>query len=197
MRLGQAKFGGNKFGGNVEQLREEAVWINPLISPGALGNFNGSASDSEFTIAANRSISNSALKKIFVAVLAICMVVAGFSYSQGNVWVPVFVVIDLSIVCFAVLAVARACTASDALIIDSSNKLLSVRSNRNRACSQCTFILAWVQLRTVGPNTAPRIYLIASGNSVEVGSFLNHEQRVSLASQLIRFLELAKARALN
>ncbi len=192
-----ARLGHAKYGEFVKSVRDEAVWENPLVPAGALANFNGSITDAEFTIAANRSISNSSLKKIFLALLFVCVVVAGFSYSQGNVLVPVFVVIDLAIVCFAILAVARASTASDVLTVDSSNKLLSVRSSRNRATSQCTFILAWVQLRTVGPTTAPRIYLIASGNSVEIGSFLNHEQRVSLASQLIRFLELAKARALN
>ena len=184
-----------KYGNEVKLGLGEAVWINPLIAPGALAHFNGVATDDEFTISANRSISDAGLKKIFATLVFVCCVVAGFSYAQGNVLVPVFVALDLAIVCSAIFAVARACTASDSLRLDSHNRLL-VRSIRKRVVSQRSFNVSWVRLQMDGPIDAPRIYLTASGSSVEIGSFLNHEQRVSLANQLKSFLELAKARAL-
>ena len=185
-----------KYGNDVKLELGEAVWVNPLIAPGALANFNGVATDDEFTISANQSISTAGLKKIFSTLAFACCVVAGFSYAQGNVLVPVFAAIDLAIVCSAIFAVARACTASDSLRLDRHNRLL-VRSIRKRVVSQRSFNVSWVRLQMDGPREAPRIYLTASGSSVEVGSFLNHEQRVSLANQLKSFLELAKARALN
>jgi len=191
-RLGHAKYGDA-----VKLELGEAVWENPLITPGTLAHFNGFTTDTEFTVSANRSISNLALKKIFFALACACLVVAGFSFTQGNVLVPVFVLIDLAIVCVAILAVAQASTACDRLVVDPGRKLLSVRTTRKHSTSQQSFNVAWVRLQIEGPISAPRIYLTASGNSVELGSFLNHEQRVSLANQLMSFLELAKARALN
>ncbi len=175
----------------------DAIWVNPLIAPGALAHFNGFATDAEITISANRSISNSGLKKFFFSLIFVCLVVAGFSYMQGNVLVPMFVALDLVIVCAAIVAVAQASTASDSLIIDADNKQLMVRTIRKRLTSEQAFNVTWVRLQIEGPAAAPRIYLTASGSSVEIGSFLNHEQRVSLANQLKGFLELAKARALN
>ena len=175
----------------------DAVWVNPLIAPGALANFNGFVTDAEFSVSANRSISNLGLKKFFFALAFVCFVVAGFSYMQGNVLVPMFVILDLAIVCTAILAVARASMASDTIIVNADSKRLLVRSCRRQLTSQRTFNIGWVRLETEGSIHSPRIYLTSSGSSVEIGSFLNPEQRVSLASQLKVFLELAKARALN
>ncbi len=186
-----------KYGNAVKLGLGEAVWVNPLIAPGTLAHFNGGASDDQFTISANRSISNAGLKKIFFTLVVACFVVAGFSYAQGNVWVPMFVALDLVIVCSAMFAVARACVASDSLQLDTLAGTLFVRSISKRGTSQRSFNIRWVRLQIEGPLDAPRIYLTASGSSVEIGSFLNHEQRVSLANQLKSFLELAKARALN
>ena len=186
-----------KYGNAVKLGLGEAVWVNPLIAPGTLAHFNGVASDDQFTISANRSISNAGLKKIFFTLVFACFVVAGFSYAQGNVWVPMFVALDLAIVCSAMFAVARACVASDSLQLDTLAGTLFVRSISKRGTSQRSFNIRWVRLQIEGPLDAPRIYLTASGSSVEIGSFLNHEQRVSLANQLKSFLELAKARALN
>ena len=160
-------------------------------------NFNGYSTDTEFAVSANRSISESALKKIFLTLIIVCVMVAAFSYTQGNVLVPVFVVIDLTIVCGAILAVARASNARDTLVVDLESKQLLVLTTRKRSISQRAFSLGWVRLQIEDTISAPRIFLTASGNSVEIGSFLNHEQRVSLANQLTSFLELAKARALN
>ena len=196
-RLGHAKYGDTLKLEAVKLQLGDAVWVNPLIAPGALANFNGFATDAEFTISANRSISNSGLKKLFFALAFACVVVAGFSYMQGNVWVPMFVLLDLAIVCAAIFAVARASRASDTIIVNSDDKRLLVRTCRRQLTSQRTFNLLWARLETTGPTHAPRIYLTASGSWVEIGSFLNHEQRVSLANQLKGFLELAKARALN
>ena len=192
MRLGHAKHGDA-----VKLELGDAVWVNPLIAPGSLAHFNGCATDAAFTISANRSISSLGLKRFFVALIAVCLTVACFSYMQGNILVPLFVALDLAIVCAATFAVAQAGMASDSLTVDAENQLLRVRSIKKRAALQQSFNISWVRLQIQGSTHAPRIYLTASGNSVEIGSFLNNEQRVSLASQLKVFLELAKARALN
>lgn len=186
-----------KYGDAVKLELGEAVWVNPLITPGALAHFNCHVSQDEFTISANRSISNAGLKKIFLTFIFVCLVVAGFSYAQGNVLVPMFVALDLAIVCSAIFAVARACTASDSLHIDTRSGKLLVRTIRKGSEAQHVFSLGWVRIHTEGALEARRIYFTASGSCVEIGSFLNHEQRVSLANQLKSFLELAKARALN
>ena len=175
----------------------DAVWENPLIARGALAVFNGCASEHEFSVSANRSISRSGLKRFFIALACVCLAVSGVSYLQGNVLVPMFVTIDLAIICAAVLAVARASTATDTLSVDDAAGLLWVHSTGKRSSARQSFNIRWVRLQIGGPIDARRIYLTASGHSVEIGSFLNHEQRVSLANQLKSFLELAKARALN
>lgn len=185
------------YGTAVKLELGDAVWENPLIAHDALAIFNGCASEHEFTVSANRSISNSGLKRFLAALTCVCIAVAGISYLQGNVLVPMFVVIDLAIICTAVLAVARASTATDTLYVDDQAGTLTVRSIGKRFTTQRSFNIRWVRLQIDGPLDAQRIYLTASGHSVEIGSFLNHEQRVSLANQLKSFLELAKARALN
>ena len=186
-----------KYGTAVKLELGDAVWENPLIARGALALFNGVATDHEFTISANQSISNAGVIKLLTALVCTCLLVAGFSYAQGNVWVLFFVILDLTIVCAAVLALAGARTASDSLLVDDRAGLLLVRSTNKRTTSQQTFNISWVRLQVEGSLDARRIYLTASGRSVEIGSFLNHEQRVSLLDQLKSFLELAKARVLN
>ncbi len=186
-----------RYGTAVKLELGDAVWENALIARGALAIFNGCATEHEFIVSANRSISNSGLKRFFIALACVCLAVAGVSYLQGNVLVPMFVIIDLAIICTAILAVARASTATDTLYVDDAAGLLWVRAIGKRSRTQQSFNIRWVRLQIEGPIDARRIYLTASGRSVEIGSFLNHEQRVSLANQLKSFLELAKARALN
>jgi uncharacterized membrane protein len=181
----------------IKREQGEATWENPLLAPGALAKFNADSSPAEFKISANKSITDLGVKKILAGLVVLSSLVAAFSFAQGNVLAPLFTLIDLSVVCLAMFAVASANTANDVVRLDTAANQLIVRSNRHNYSVESVFNLGWVSMQIEGVGAASHIFLGASGKRVEIGSFLNTEQRASLKTQLNAFLELAKTRAFN
>jgi uncharacterized membrane protein len=122
--------------------------------------------------------------------------VCAFSWFQGNVWAPVFLLLDLGIVALALRHVYRRSQQWDELEIDGSE--LKVRCCRAGNASKQAFLLGWVKLEcTQAVRGGCKLCLQSHGKSVEIGSFLNSLQRERLRLRLMEFLDLAKSRALS
>jgi uncharacterized membrane protein len=169
---------------------------NPLMEKGALAKFNHRFALNELQVWANRSISYSALKKLLVCFAALCILVSSFSFLQGNVLAPIFMCVDFAIVALAIMAIARRAHARDTLSIEDA-QLVVVRIERGAHTQIYQFPLGWLRFNLSQGDNETRIWLSASGQSAQFGSFLNIEQRASLALQVESFLDLAKARALS
>ncbi len=181
----------------VKREQDAAIWENPLIAPGTLAKFNSDRSAIRLKVSANKSITDLGVKKILVGLIVLSSLVAAFSFAQGNVLAPLFTLVDLSVVCLAMFAVARANTACDEVCLDAAANQLVVRCTRQGRSKESVFNLGWVHMQLEAAGAGSHVFLGASGKRVEIGSFLNTEQRAGLKNQLQDFLELAKTRAFN
>jgi uncharacterized membrane protein len=80
-------------------------------------------------------------------------------------------------------------------IVDSQHVILRIERGAREQIYR--FHLGWIRINLVQIDNQTRIWLSASGQSAQFGSFLNMQQRASLALQVESFLDLAKARALS
>jgi uncharacterized membrane protein len=168
---------------------------NPLLEKGALAKFNHSLSANALQVWANRSISYGALKQLLFCFAALCILVSTFSFLQGNVLAPIFMCVDFGIVALALSAIVRSAHARDTLSIDAQQVILRIERGAKEQIYR--FHLGWIRINLARDDNQTRIWLSASGQSAQFGSFLNMEQRASLALQVESFLDLAKARALS
>lgn len=167
--------------------------VNSRLPEQALAQFRVYHSADELIIYANSSIDERMLRRIFVVFALFCTCICALSVWQGNVAAPPFLVLSIAIVAGALRAVRHRCGASDRLSVRRD----SLFASQIRAAGQreVVFSLAWVRLMVEHPRAECRIHLRAHGESMEIGGFLNSEQRKRLAEQLKTFLDLAKARA--
>ncbi|MGI9332869.1 MAG: DUF2244 domain-containing protein [Gammaproteobacteria bacterium] len=77
-------------------------------------------------------------------------------------------------------------------VVDIDAERVAVRKGRRRPESQCEFKRAWTQIRLQRPRIAhypSRLVIRSHGNEVELGSFLQEEERRELARRLARAVE--------
>jgi uncharacterized membrane protein len=182
----------------ADSAHDHPAWeyVNPLLEKDALANFNHLRSEQELRVWANQSISNRALRNLLLSFALLCMLVASFSFCQGNVMAPIFMLLDFAIVALALKLIAAQSNVGDALRLEARD-LLVLHSVRGARELEYRFPLAWVRINVEQHADQTRIWLSASGQSVEFGSFLNTQQRASLSKQVESFLDLAKSRALS
>ena len=169
--------------------------VNPRLPVGALAQYRAQASVDELVIYANSSMDFMLLRRLFRAFALFCVLICALSVLQGNIWAPIFLALNGVLVAFAMRAVMRRCQAADCVLV--RGRELLARQNRQGRQHEVVFPLAWVRLMVEHPRAECRILLIAHGESMEIGSFLNREQRERLVEQLKTFLDLAKARAVS
>ena len=168
---------------------------NPLVAAGALAQYRVQLSHDEIVVYANNSMDHKVLRRLFTMFALFCALICALSVAQGNLWAPLFLLGNSALVVFALRSVMRRCQAADSISVHGQT--LIGRQNRQAHQRQMVFPLAWVQLMVEHPRAECRVHLRAHGESMEMGSFLNREQRERLAEQLRTFLDLAKARAVS
>jgi uncharacterized membrane protein len=172
------------------------VWehCNPRLEVGALAQFLGHNTEHELHAQSNQSLSPQALRHLLCAFSLLCAVVAAFSFLQGNVMAPFFLLVNMLIVAGALWALSNS-KAYDRLT-QRDNGWLQLSSMRAGRALHVDLHPSWL-VYEIGPAPNRRILISGQGHAVEFGSFLNNEQRARLGEQLVRFIDLAKARALS
>lgn len=127
---------------------------------------------------------------MFLALQSFCaFAFAGLAAWQGNVFAPVFAVVELLFVAYCLLRIWRR-SAQGEVITLTRNTLRIQRSASALEPVQMHPYWAQVQLRPGRKSGWPtRLLLRSHGREVEVGAFLNEAERADLALRLTQLLK--------
>lgn len=142
----------------------------------------------------NRSITAAGLRGFFVMMAMTSLVVAGFSFAQGNVFAPVFAVLELSLLGFCLRLVWRSLNRGERVVFRED----SVDVERDSEGLVARFNPYWVRVASEAGSSSTerrRVFLTSHGRSVEVGAFLNEGERAGLEERLKQLIALRHARA--
>jgi uncharacterized membrane protein len=167
-----------------ESSRMQAIAVDPRPEPITL------------ELRPNRSITAGGLKGFFVVMAATSLTVAGVSYGQGNVFAPVFAVLELSLLAFCLRLVWRGLSRGERIVFGEG----SVDVERDREGLVARFNPYWVRVVSEAgatPSDRRRLLLTSHGRSIEVGAFLNAEERLRLEEHLKHLIAVHRATAVK
>ncbi len=133
--------------------------------------------ETRLVIRPNRAMRPAQLIAAFAFVAVASIVVAAFSWSQGNVFAPLFAVLELSLLALCLRLVWLAGDKAEVVAIGPAEvavRRLPELSEAFRAPPQ------WVRL----DHRDGRLMLASSGRAVEIGACLGEAERRSLAERL-------------
>ncbi|MGN6729679.1 MAG: DUF2244 domain-containing protein [Rhodanobacteraceae bacterium] len=142
------------------------------------------AADSEqvtLVLAPNRALSREALRRCIGILLLAAAVVALMASWQGNVFAPLFALLEAPCVVLALQAAWRAGERRERITLDARNLRIETIPARDRAVA---FPSAWVRVRLRDWGGHRHVLLAASGREREVGAFLGDEERLELSKEL-------------
>ena len=142
------------------------------------------AADSEqvtLVLAPNRALSREALRRCIGILVLAAAVVALMASWQGNVFAPLFALLEAPCVVLALQAAWRAGERRERITLDARNLRIETIHARDRAVA---FPSAWVRVRLRDWGGHRHVLLAASGREREVGAFLGDEERLELSKEL-------------
>ncbi len=140
----------------------------------------------------NRSATPRLLAGLVVALALVSMGVAVLSVLQGNVWAPLFALLNVFAFGGSLALVWRRGDDEDRVrIIDNR---VEVTRLRRRQAERSEFNLHWVRVWVVAaerPREHKRLLIGSHGRAIELGAFLNEEER----SEFLQGLKAALGKA--
>ncbi len=128
----------------------------------------------------NRALSRRDLRRLIMVLVALVLTTAGLGAWQGNVFAPLFALVESVAVAVALSAAWRAGDRSERITLDSES--LEVRSLPGQR-SMC-FQAYWVRVLLEPGNGRQRLVLSSHGRELEIGAFLAEPERVALWRKL-------------
>ena len=144
----------------------------------------------------NRSITAAGLKGFFAVMAMTSLTVAIFSLAQGNVFAPAFAVLELSLLAFCLRLVWVGLNRGERIVFGEG----SVDVERDREGLVARFNPYWVRVVSEAgatPTDRRRLLLTSHGRSIEVGAFLNEEDRSRLEERLKGLIAARRAPAVD
>lgn len=139
----------------------------------------------------NRSLSGRGLRAWMGALVVLVWGTALWMAQQGNVFAPLFALVE-SVVLVAALSVAwRSGERSERITVDAQSLQLEWLPGRGRA----QFQTYWVRVQLRPGRGRRRLLLASHGREVEIGAFLADEERDELSRKLKVLLARLKAPA--
>jgi len=128
----------------------------------------------------NRSLSRRDLRRVIGVLAALALTTAVLGAWQGNVFAPLFALVESSVVAFALGVAWRAGDRSERITLDESS--LEVQSLPGRRSARFQTYWVRVQLRSEGGRH--RLLLTSHGRELEIGAFLGGEELAELSRKL-------------
>ena len=128
----------------------------------------------------NRALSRRGLRRLIMVLAALALTTAGLGAWQGNVFAPLFALIESCAMAFALRPAWRAGDRSERIRLDEES--LEVRALPGRRCAR--FRSYWVRVRLAPGNGHDRLLLGSHGRELEIGAFLADEERAEVAGKL-------------
>jgi uncharacterized membrane protein len=110
------------------------------------------------------------------------------SYAMGNVFAPVFALIDCAFVATALRWVWLRSNCFETIELDAEHCTVSRSGRKTLAFDEHPY---WVRMQLEKAQEAPRVLLASKGKCCEVGSFLTPDERLDLAMKLKTLLARA------
>ena len=132
----------------------------------------------------NRALSRRGLRRLIMVLVALALMTAGLGAWQGNVFAPLFALVESVAVAYALGVAWRAGDRSERITIDGSS--LEVRSLPGRRCTR--FQVYWVRVRLERGEGRHCLLLSSHGHELEIGAFLAEQERVELSKKLMVLL---------
>lgn len=129
----------------------------------------------------NRVLSRRELRGLIGALVIASMLVAMLAAWQGNVFAPLFALIELPCVAAALVLAWRAGDRAERITLDAHSLRIETIPQHEAAIA---FPAAWVRLRWREWGGHRHLLLAAAGSEREVGVFLGDEERVQLSENL-------------
>ena len=142
---------------------------------------NGEGSGTCLVLRPNRALTVWQWVVVFGVLAAVSMAVAVYSFTQGNVFAPLFALAHMGLVALALRWAWRGGERYEVLQVEPG----SVRVRRSGAAG-VVFQAdpRWVRVGLEGKDEDVRLVLGSSGRRIELGAFLAPDERRSLAGQV-------------
>ncbi len=129
----------------------------------------------------NRTLSRRGLRRLVMLLVALVLATAVLGAWQGNVFAPLFALVESSAVAIALRVAWRTGDRGERITLDHAS--LEVQSLPGRQCVR--FQSYWVRARLdEGGNGCRRLLLSSHGRELEIGAFLAEQERVELLRKL-------------
>jgi uncharacterized membrane protein len=132
----------------------------------------------------NRALDKRGLRRTIIGLAAIALATASLGAWQGNVFAPVFALIEAFAVGFALGAAWRAGGRGERIAIGPDT--LQVRTVPGHRTIR--FQTYWVRVGLKQGNGRQRLLLTSHGNELEIGAFLGEEERAEVSRKLMVLL---------
>jgi uncharacterized membrane protein len=128
----------------------------------------------------NRALSRRGMRYLIGWLVLLVAMTAGLGAWQGNVFAPLFALVESAAMIWALGLAWRSGNRSERITLDDAS--LEVRSlpGRHRA----SFQSYWVRVRLAPGHDRHRLLLRSHGRELEIGSFLAEEERAAVAGKL-------------
>lgn len=132
----------------------------------------------------NRTLSRRGLRRLIVILAALALTTAGLGAWQGNVFAPLFALLESSAMALALGVAWRAGDRSERITLDvSSLEVYSLPEQR-----RVRFQPYWVRVLLTPGNGHNRLLLSSHGRELEIGAFLADGERAELSMKLMVLL---------
>jgi uncharacterized membrane protein len=132
----------------------------------------------------NRVLSRKGLRRLIVVLAALALTTAGLGAWQGNVFAPLFALVESVAMAVALSAAWRAGGRGERITLDETS--LEVRALPGQR--RIHFQSHWVRVRLTPGKGRQRLVLSSHGRELEIGAFLAEEERAELSRKLMVLL---------
>lgn len=135
----------------------------------------------------NRSLSGRQLRLVFAGVATICLGIAS-AFAALGLW-PVLPFAGAEIIVVGVGFYLSARSGQESEVVSVAGARVAVEKNRRRLHERTEMQRAWAQIRLLRPKIRwypTQLVIRSHGKAVELGGFLNDEERRQLAGKLER-----------
>jgi uncharacterized membrane protein len=132
----------------------------------------------------NRTLSRRGLRRLIMILVALVLITAGLGAWQGNVFAPLFALVESAAVAMALSVAWRAGDRSERITLDEAS--LEVHSLPGRR--HMRFQSYWVRVVLEPGDGRQRLLLSSHGRKLEIGAFLADQERIELSKKLMVLL---------
>lgn len=133
----------------------------------------------------NRSLTRRQLQLVFALIAAVCLGIAGV-FAAFGMW-PVLPFAGIEVLAVGIGFYLSAQAGLETEVVSVSNDEVAIEKGRRRIRQRWVMQRAWAQIRLQAPRIRwypSRLVLRSHGKEIELGGFLNDEERRQLAGEL-------------